>query len=342
VKEHQISNFPVIVFTDGTKCYSGPNCHRHAGHTVSASVAADDFAAKMKKLDALYPVDPIRNETPATIDTELGRIYNEVYKIEDKIEVHAKYLKNYQQSMDPNYRYYREYEQERLQKGVDTQEAEIAKLQELRQVALELATPGEEEFNRRGGWTRAFLVTTGTGHVHKSRSCSTCYPTTRFVWLPEYSGGTEETIVDDAGKQACTVCYPSAPVDTLKRASRIEAPDRKAARLEREAAKAIRDKKNAEKSIFNPDGTPIKLIGRYGDRVNSHRMADQYAVDALVDIKAKESGKYQYLSEDAVREREANYALLLTALANKWGRTEEEQDKLLQDKATAKYKRDWK
>ena len=35
------------------------------------------------------------------------------------------------------------------------------------------------------GWSRFFLVTSSTGHVHSSTSCSTCRPTTTYGWLPE-------------------------------------------------------------------------------------------------------------------------------------------------------------
>jgi hypothetical protein len=71
--------------------------------------------------------------------------------------------------------------------------------------------PLEAEHTRRQ-WTRAFLVlTSGHGHVHKSMSCRTCYPTTLFHWFPEWSGRDEAEIVAAAGERACTVCYPSAP-----------------------------------------------------------------------------------------------------------------------------------
>ena len=71
----------------------------------------------------------------------------------------------------------------------------------------------DEEYVRRGGWTRAFLVRGRDGHIHKSMSCSTCRPTTQFAWLTQYSGTTEAEVVEDAGMMACTVCYPSAPVE---------------------------------------------------------------------------------------------------------------------------------
>lgn len=61
------------------------------------------------------------------------------------------------------------------------------------------------------GWSRFFLVT--GGHIHSSMSCSTCYPTTLFGWLPQLSGLTEADAVAAHGPLLCSVCYPSAPVE---------------------------------------------------------------------------------------------------------------------------------
>lgn len=71
----------------------------------------------------------------------------------------------------------------------------------------------EDEFARRGGWSRFFLVQASNGHIHSSMNCSTCYPTTQFGWLPEVSGQTEAEAVANYGAILCTVCFPSAPVE---------------------------------------------------------------------------------------------------------------------------------
>ena len=63
------------------------------------------------------------------------------------------------------------------------------------------------------GWSRFFLVTSSAGHIHSSTCCSTCRPTTRFGWLPNLSGQTEEQAVADLGPSLCTVCFPSAPTE---------------------------------------------------------------------------------------------------------------------------------
>lgn len=114
------------------------------------------------------------------------------------------------------------------------------------------------EFNRRGGWTRAWAVP--NGHVHQSTACGTCYPTTMFGWLPQVSGMNEAAIVELAGERACTVCYPSAPVDALKRATRLHTTD-EAAELEAKAARAAeleaKRAAKAAKGIARPDGAPL-------------------------------------------------------------------------------------
>lgn len=115
------------------------------------------------------------------------------------------------------------------------------------------------EFDRRGGWTRAWAVP--NGHVHNSRQCDTCYPTTEFGWLPQVSGLNETEIVELAGERACTRCYPSAPVDVLKRATRLHTAEeqvdlqQKAQRAQEQAEKRAA---KAAKGITNPDGSPLR------------------------------------------------------------------------------------
>jgi hypothetical protein len=338
-----MSNYPVRVFADGTKCYSGPNCRRHGGLTATDNIDAADFESRMKKLDSLYPVDPIRKETPDAIDGVLAEIYTRYYNALDGIDRTVKYIEDYEKSLKPTYRYYREYDVPRITVSLEKQKLTLEAQQAAAEKILDEANPGEEEFNRRGGWTRAFLVTNNGGHIHKKRSCSTCYSTTRFVWLPEYSGKKEEEIIEDAGKQACTVCYPNAPVETLKRPSVIEAPDRKAARLIREKEKAIRDAKKIEKGILNVDGSEIKLKGDFYSRyVTSAGTAERTAVDILTRRIERAERNYGNNRPEAVVNETADYDMLLAALSHKFNRTEEEQHKILSDKSRAKFKREWK
>ena len=82
---------------------------------------------------------------------------------------------------------------------------------ELAEVEAEME-PLDAEFARRG-WSRFFLVTSSDGHIHSSRSCSTCYITTGFGWLPALSGLDEAAAVAAHGPLLCSVCYPSAPAE---------------------------------------------------------------------------------------------------------------------------------
>lgn len=164
----------------------------------------------------------------------------------------------------------------------------VAKADELDRAAvtaLDIATavsaetaPYDAEFAARGGWTRFFLVRNSNGHVHSSRSCSTCFIDTDFAWLPEYSDEDEAGVVELAGESACTVCFPSAPVDVLNRKSQIELPERKAAREERAAAAAARAAKKAAKAI--PE-TTFTCQGSFKETVETiaaarSRLTDHY------------------------------------------------------------------
>lgn len=81
-------------------------------------------------------------------------------------------------------------------------------------VAAEMATLNAEFVGRRG-WSRFFQVTSSAGHVHSSMECSTCYLSTEYGWLPEWSGQSEDEALAALHKGAhmmCSVCFPNAPV----------------------------------------------------------------------------------------------------------------------------------
>lgn len=120
------------------------------------------------------------------------------------------------------------------------------------------AQPYEAEYARRR-WHRYFLVTGGDGHVHRDRSCHTCFPTTTYAWLVTLSGCDERAMVAEYGTDACTACFPDAPVlaRQLGAVSKTQR-ERAAARTAREAKRAAAAAKAAEKAIASPDGTPLK------------------------------------------------------------------------------------
>lgn len=150
----------------------------------------------------------------------------------------------------------------------------VERLTQARETLVRLrneAAPLNAEYDRRP-WTRAFLaVTNGGGHVHRSMGCSTCFldryddvtgefkQGTAFAWMTEYSGKDEAEIVADAGERACTVCYPSAPAETLNR------PTKMFSQGERDAAKAReeREAKRAAKAAAQITLTVHATRGRY-------------------------------------------------------------------------------
>ena len=146
----------------------------------------------------------------------------------------------------------------------DMARSALARLADLRievEVLDEEERPLLDEYHRRGGWTRAFLATSANGHIHRSRECSTCYATTQFFWFTDLSGHDEAEIVTKAGSDACTVCYPSAPVNDLKRPRSIFSDDEKAAqqaRVEREQAKNERLAKKIANGL-TADGSEFKV-----------------------------------------------------------------------------------
>lgn len=180
------------------------------------------------------------------------------------------------------------------------------------------------EWNRRGGWTRAYLVF--GGHVHRSTSCHTLRFDTKMGWLPEVSGKDEAEIVELAGERACTVCYPSAPVDVLARPTQLYTPEERRdneAKTQRAADLAAKKADKAAKAITNRDGSPLR--GEYGV-IATERTAEIEAVDFIHNQLA-----YGYSHQD-----EAAQARIIAALAHKRGTTVEEQLALVTAKAEKK------
>lgn len=227
------------------------------------------------------------NETPVNVDLALSEIYERAWNKKMDIDRLKGYVKDYEQHLDPNYRYFREYEVAGYEKRIADTKGKIAVMEgELKSIESE-ADPYEAKYNAAGRWSRAFLVLNGNGHVHNSRACSTCYPTTRFAWLPQYSGQNEELLVADAGEAACTVCFPSAPVDVLRQKSKVQTPEQRLAAAEKAAAKAERDAKKQATGIWNPDGTELKVQSswsNYKETIKTERTAQIWATDALLDL----------------------------------------------------------
>lgn len=207
----------------------------------------------------------------------------------------------------------------------------------------------EDEYRDRGGWTRGFLVTSSNGHVHKTRHCSTCLPTTEFALLPHYSGGTEEQLVSDAGEKACTTCYPSAPVDQLARASRLVGDEAREAREAAAARKVEIAKAKAAKGITGPDGGELRIPSSYSykpgmtDLIKTEATAQKEAVDELMNVYTLVTPGAHQPWPERQKERqeriEGRLPLLINALARKRGQEPEQVLAELAPKAAAKFKR---
>jgi hypothetical protein len=150
------------------------------------------------------------------------------------------------------------------------------------QAAQTVAAPLEEEYQRRGGWTRVWLVTNEDGHVHRRRSCPTCHPTTQVALVADLSGLTEDAIIERIGCAACTVCYPTAPTHPAWARSEREAADAKAARqAERQATADAKAAKKAANAITAPDGSHLESW--WGDRITTVRAARSELTDEAED-----------------------------------------------------------
>jgi hypothetical protein len=165
------------------------------------------------------------------------------------------------------------------------------------------------------GWERYYLVTNAGGHVHSSTGCSTCRSSTQFMWLTELSGTEEEDLVELAGERACTVCFPDAPVDVTKRASRLKYD------VEAREAKAVRDAEKATKAADKmakallPDGSELKVKVQYGEASNSYVSA--YA-KTLVSARNEALRNLAY-SLETHKGVDAEHTAHLTALRKAYG-----------------------
>lgn len=116
--------------------------------------------------------------------------------------------------------------------------------------ALEAEAAPLKAIAAAGKWTR-FIFVPG-GHVHRFGYCPTLRMTTAYFVLPDYSGADEAELVEDAADAACTVCFPSAPVD---RRSKVAAVVKEREEREAEAAeKAAKRQKAASAAILDESG----------------------------------------------------------------------------------------
>jgi len=271
----------------------------------------------------------VTKEFAVEIDTKLSALYDErfnlLYKLATAKETKEFYEKHYPTRIE---------EIEKNQSKIDSIKGELVKIN-VKIIDLNV-------IYNRDPWTRAFLVLASNGHVHSSMDCNTCFPTTRYNWLVQYSNDDENTIVEDAGQDACTVCYPSAPADVLNRPSRIVTADK----IAKAQAKAERDAKKAERIAKEKANAPTKSgeflyykEGKWTREIKTERSAitewfSKYSDSQREIVTEYYDGKPH--TEESIQEQKNRKAfageiaqLICFRLAEKHGITYDEQEAIL-------------
>lgn len=292
--------------------------------TVGGQFGNQPHSAPAGDLDQASPYEAM---TPFDVDTELNEVLGALSAAEQVKAAALQQVTLVQRSGD-RIRYGMTREQ-RLEQA----EANLAKARAAIEPLRAHVDTIDAEHARRGRWPRAFVVP--QGHVHSSLGCSTCYPTTRFQLLPEYSDKTEAELVDDAGDRACTVCFPSAPVD---RPTKMELPEERQVREVRETQAAERDAKKlaaAAKAITTPDGEPL-TIGAWNSRWPTTIKTERAAMtEAKSELRNLGTALYIAGQDDCTPEHRqkmlahseghgADFSRLVAAIAAKQGKTEDE------------------
>ncbi len=193
------------------------------------------------------------------------------------------------------------------------------------------------EFERRGGWTRVWVVP--GGHAHRSTGCHSLYPDTVIMFYPPLSGAAEDEVVAAAGDRACTHCYPSAPVDRPSTIVLGCEDDKMRARAEREAKRAQKEADKAAKAITAPDGSPLR-DRVFGWKIETERAAQMEYCETLSEL-ANVPPHVEASYNTGWRADMTVYAArLLEALAAKHGETADEARERLAPKVKAKTRLD--
>lgn len=278
--------------------------------------------------------------TPAEIDTVIAEIHERAYAPFSRLQNALNLIQRIEDSLAYDKRTY--YKQSNL----DSAKVTAQKCQAEFDAIIAEAKPLEAEYARRP-WTRAFLVLNTGGHIHRDRNCSTCRWNTRYGWLPQESGKAEAEIVDGAGADACTVCYPTAPVVSLNRprrtlhASEVEAAK---AREIREQAKADRLAKKIAKSL-TADGSEFRVEYKTGGWVrNGNEQTWVEGASAHSERFATEQAATSWMVQQIVWNDGSGKAEAFTAIkdaiAAKHGKSSAEVDVLIEKKVADKRKRD--
>lgn len=196
-----------------------------------------------------------------------------------------------------------------------------------------------DEYIRRGTWTRYYLVTNNNGHVHTSTDCNTCFDSTEFGWLTQFSGTDHDEMGRLSGMDACARCFPGLPAEIMKakRDARVDTPERIAVREQAAAEKAAKAAKAVAKAIANPDGSPLMLPDYMGrpQEVKTEVAASRRVMEAAYDLKLYPASEDAPALKQGIEDG-------LAALAHKRGTTVEAERAALTKKVEAKYRRESK
>ena len=274
----------------------------------------------------------VTKEFAVKIDTELSSWYEKRWALVSKLES-AEEAKKFYEKHYPN-------RVEEIEKAIE----KIARVKsEISKVNVEIAKLNK--IYNQDPWTRAFLVLASNGHVHSSMDCNTCFPTTRYNWLVQYSNDDENTIVEDAGQDACTICYPSAPAEVLNRPSRIVTADKIAkaqAKAERDAKKVARIAKEKASAPTASGEFLLYKEGKWTREIKTERTAVIEWADLQWKIEREIVTHYyngETHSAESIQEQKDEKAfaqeiadLIARNLAEKHGVSFDQQLKILQDK----------
>ena len=274
----------------------------------------------------------VTKEFAVKIDTELSSWYDKRWDLSSKLDI-AEDTKKFYEKHYPT--------------RVDEIEKAIEKIAgiELEISAVNVEIAKLNKIYNQDPWTRAFLVLASNGHVHSSMDCNTCFPTTRYNWLVQYSNDDENTIVEDAGQDACTICYPSAPAEVLNRPSRIVTADKVAKAQAKAERDAKREAKLAKEKANAPTASGKFLLykeGKWTREIKTERSAIIEWADLQWKIE-KEIVTHYYNGEahsaESIQEQKDEKAfaqeiadLIARNLAEKHGVSFDQQLKILQTK----------
>lgn len=255
------------------------------------------------------------------VDGRLAALLDSIYDVLGQVGRYRDLVKN------PS-RYWSERQVESYRQQLVKYEQELDRLRNLY----------DEEEKNYSGWSRAFLVVNSNGHIHSSRSCSTCYDSTKYVWLTQMSGESRLEIAELAGEKACTVCYPDAPSEYFQKKCQLEDPKVVAARKEREEKAEKKRQEQEVKGIKDLDGSDLKVEDLYGSRyrtpLNTLRSAEIWVVDAMVflaNVREHQKSRVPVVTAEVER--------VMLAIANKKGETFDQVLKQFGEKVEKKLKK---